>query len=82
MRRTVAGAGLVVDHQKVTDAGNNGSYTKERRRDLGCEPGISKGAPVFRYWFGMALNDLRKYTATNVRLKVTLKSKLLPGRQS
>lgn len=49
MRTTVGDVDLVVDHLKATDAENNGSYTTERRRDLGYEPGISKGAPVFRY---------------------------------
>lgn len=50
MRTTVGDGGWVIGHPKVTDAGNNGSCTTERRRDLGYEPGISKGAPVFRYW--------------------------------
>ena len=31
--------------------------TKGRPQDRGCEPGISKGAPAFRYWSKPAVND-------------------------
>ena len=40
----------VIDHQTTTDAGNDGTGTRERQQNLGCEPEISTGAPVFRYW--------------------------------
>lgn len=54
----VVDANQAVCHLIATIAERNEGYTTPGQRDLECGPGISKGAPVSRYWSTRALNDL------------------------
>ena len=53
----VVDADSAIDHLTAEDAEQNDDCTTERRQDLGYEPGISMGAPAFRYCMQRAVND-------------------------
>lgn len=46
---TAVDEGLVSDRLSVCDVGNSVSRTTVCQLDRGFEPGLSMGAPVFRY---------------------------------
>lgn len=58
MRRIVVNVDWVIDPPIRPAVANNVNCTKGCQQGRGCEPGISKGAPVFRYWSKPAVNDL------------------------
>lgn len=58
MRMTVVDVDWVVDPPTTLAVANNVNCTRGCPQGRGCEPGISKGAPVFRYWSEPAVNDL------------------------
>lgn len=70
MRTIVVNVDWVIDPPIRLAVANNVNCTKGRQWDRGCGPGISKGAPVFRYWSKPVVNDLseaksRKADANN-----------------
>ena len=58
MRMIVVDVDWVVDPPITLAVANNVNCTRGCQQGRGCEPGISKGAPGFRYWSEPAVNDL------------------------